>query len=122
MLKSFKYFGIILIVFFLLFSLSTMSLAASDIDMNLEDNSTADNEIVIEENGTYSEEETENTTETTSTDNTTTDATSDATVSATSVSATTDDGLSFTNILNILLITVGVVLILLAIAILIRLK
>ena len=120
MLKSFKYFGIILIVFFLLFSLSTMSLAASDIDMNLEDNSTADNEIVIEENGTYSEEETENTTETISTDDT--DSSLETTVSATSVSATTDDGLSFTNILNILLITVGVVLILLAIAILIRLK
>ena len=41
---------------------------------------------------------------------------------ASSVSAIQEEGLSFSNILSILLITVGIIIILLAVAIIIRLK
>lgn len=43
-------------------------------------------------------------------------------MSPTDVSSITEENMSFSNILNILIITVGVIIILLAIAILIRLK
>lgn len=51
-----------------------------------------------------------------------TNSTSQSTTTVTSLDNIPEDGLGLTNILNILLITVGVVIIFLAIAILIRLK
>lgn len=112
MTKSTKILSLLFII--LLFTLN-ISLA-TDINMNLDpiqDSSNAENvleeENLVEDfsNEIIDEEE---------------DSTSTSTPSTTisTLSSVPDEGLSLTNILNILLIVVGVVLILLGIAILIR--
>ena len=93
MSKSIKIFSIILIIFSLFISFYGVY-ATTDIDMNLETND--GNDVTLTDEDSY--------------------------IPPSSVGATVEEGLSFSNILNILLITVGVVLILLAIAIIIRLK
>lgn len=113
MLKSIKFFAIILIIFSMF--ISFYSVYASSIDMNLVSNETSDQNTIDNE----------------TTDNTNIDdnigsqvpsESGDEIVPPSSVGATAEDGLGLTNILNILLITVGVILILLSIAIIIRLK
>lgn len=97
MSKSIKIFSIILIIFSLLISFYGVY-ATTDINMNLESD-----EIIDDAETQIS-----------------TDA--DTYTPPTSVGAVAEEGLTFSNILSILLITVGVVLILLSIAIIIRLK
>ena len=111
MLKSIKFFAIILIIFSIF--ISFYSVYASSIDMNLVSNETSNPDTNDGENAI--------------TDDNFSDDNMDSTGSGevtppSGVSATTEDGLNLTNILNILLITVGVILIFLSIAIIIRLK
>lgn len=108
MSKSIKFFAMILIIFSML--ISFYSVYATSIDMNLVANDTVDENTVVSDNAVnddISSQMPNNSGEITS---------------PSSVSATQEEGLGFTNILNILLITVGVILILLSIAIIIRLK
>ena len=112
MTRSIKWSLILMI--FLMF-LGTV-VFATDINMNLGNNpNSATNEASnSEQDNTLTEESTTNTaTQNEQTNNSTT---------ITSVSAEEETSLSFNNILNILLIVIGIVLILLGIAILIRLK
>ena len=104
MTKMVKIFSVLLILFSII--LSGYSVLASDIDMNLVDNSAVPvgNEIPSE------------------TDTDTTQDPIGGQLSASNVNAIEEEGLSTSNIISILLITVGVILILLAIAIIIRLK
>lgn len=106
MSKSIKFFSIILIFFSIFISFYGVA-HASDIDMNLVADQTSE-ESISDENATT--EDIQNSTDT------------GTVIPQTGVSATTEEGLGLSNILNILLITVGVVLILLSIAIIIRLK
>ena len=109
MLKSIKIFSILLIIFSIF--ISFYSVYASNIDMNLVDNQLSENaNQVANDNATIPDDETQNTEDL------------DTITPPTSVGAVAEEGLSFSNILSILLITVGVILILLAIAIIIRLK
>lgn len=107
MSKSIKIFSIILIIFSLFISFYGVY-ATTDINMNLESDEPISNEIT--ESNDVTNDETMSTT------------TQDTLTPPTSVGAITEEGLTLSNILSILLITVGVVLILLAIAIIIRLK
>lgn len=131
-----KNFSIILFVLVLLLSISTVVLA-TDINMNLpveeenlvsedgnliggdepatEDSNTIEN---IQDNLQYSTDGVQGATDDTLAPQD--DIGGDATPS--SVSSIAQENMSFSNILNILIITVGVILILLAIAILVRLK
>ena len=128
-----KNFSIILFVLVLLLSISTVVLA-TDINMNLpveEENlvsedgnliagdepATEDSNIIgnTQDDLQYSTDGVQG-----ATDATQDDIGEDATPS--SVSSIAQENMSFSNILNILIITVGVILILLAIAILVRLK
>ena len=114
MLKSIKIFSIILIIFSIL--INFYGVFATDIDMNLPSAQTNE----VEENT----EDIANTDYPISDDTTQADSVlgeSDF-ISPSSVGTLTEEGLSTSNILSILLITVGIVLILLAIAIIIRLK
>lgn len=104
MSKTIKLFSIILIIFSLLFSF--YDVYASDIDMNLQDNS----------NTATSDEDNEGSSSTVVAPDIGTQ------LPASSISSVEEEGLSFTNILNILLITVGVILILLSVAIILRLR
>ena len=133
MLKMLKKFSIILFVLVLLLSISTVVLA-TDINMNLpveEENLVSEDGNLI--SGDEPETEDPNAIENIqddlqystdgvqgATDATQDDIGGDATPS--SVSSIAQENMSFSNILNILIITVGVILILLAIAILVRLK
>ena len=114
-----KIFKITLILFIILSSICSFSLA-TDIDMNItsDDNDTTENTTTnttnTVNNNRIENEEDEINDAITDTDNEFTTITSVD-------KSSTDDGLGLSNILNILLIVVGVVLILLAIAILIRL-
>ena len=110
MTKSVKW-SLIFIIFFMV--MTTVSFA-TDIDMNLGGN-TATNQTTINEIATNTE--TDGTTNTSSLNTQTNNSTT-----VTSVSSEEESTLSINTILNILLIVVGVVLILLGIAILIRLK
>ena len=102
MKKSIKILAILFII--LLFTLN-ISLA-TEINMNLEPNDIFENDELVD----YEDEEYDSSTSTT---------TSSTTISNVSSNS---DTLGLTEILNILLIVVGVVLILLAIAILIRMN
>ena len=133
MLKMLKKFSIILFVLVLLLSISTVVLA-TDINMNLpveeenlisedgnliggDETATEDPNAIenIQDDLQYSTDGVQG-----ATDATQDDIGGDATPS--SVSSIAQENMSFSNILNILIITVGVILILLAIAILVRLK
>lgn len=107
MQKFIKIFSIILIIFSIF--ISFYSVHASDIDMNLVANEDTEDTNSITDDAT-------NNTQTQLSSN------SDSITPPSSVGAITEDGLGLSNILSILLITVGVILILLAIAIIIRLK
>lgn len=122
-----KIFKTLVAFFIILFSTTTLVLA-TDINMNLSNqndtvidgnavgsNSTDSNELI---NDTSSDV----TNETTNTVDTFQQDSLSGTVAPSSVSSIAQENMSFSNILNILMITVGVILILLAIAILIRLK
>lgn len=126
MLKISKKVKILFVLFMILFFLNTVVLA-TDINMNLP----SDDSLVTYENGT----ETNNMDDSTNGNIENTDASSNSitdagqiqddiggTTAPSGVSSIAQENMSFSNILNILLITVGVILILLAIAILIRLK
>lgn len=105
MSKLYKSIVLFLVAFFTLF---TTSCYATDINMNL----TGENEQTPSSN-----------TVNTLSGNTSTNTISDTTTTVGGVTSNhTDEGLTMGHILNILLIVVGVVLILLGIAILIRLK
>lgn len=137
MTKKIKLISIILLVALLFFILNTC-VKATDINMNLPVES--EENIVAEDGNLISGEEPvaedTNTTENTQADlQNSTDGLQDATdttltpqddiggdATPSSVSSIAQENMSFSNILNILVITVGVILILLAIAILVRLK
>lgn len=108
MLKSIKFFAIILIIFSMF--ISFYSVYASSIDMNLVSNEMS-NQNTVDDEIDNDNMDSQNLTQS-----------GDEIVPPSSVGATAEDGLGLTNILNILLITVGVILILLSIAIIIRLK
>lgn len=115
MVKLSKISIIMLIILFLL----GITVSATDINMNL----TPDNTQAVTGNESNTGNQTTNTTTQNGTD--TTISTSDdigGSVAPSGVSSIAQENMSFSNILNILIITVGVILILLAIAILIRLK
>lgn len=116
-----KVFKITIAIIIFLFS-ANMVLAA-DIDMNLtaEDTNSIEDANLIDTNtlDTNSIDDTNtvaNETPTSPNDNV------GGTVAPSGVSSIAQENMSFSNILNILVITVGVILILLAIAILVRLK
>lgn len=119
MLKKIKILSIFTLALVLLLFLNTAVLA-TDINMNLpsEDTNTVSEDNV---NTINNIQDAGNAVDTSSnTIATQDDIGGDATPS--SVSSIAQENMSFSNILNILIITVGVILILLAIAILIRLK
>lgn len=103
MTKTIQIFSVFLIIFALL--MSGFSVYASDINMNLASNEVDSN--AVDENNI---------------DDTNDPAAEDSSVQPSSTGSVADEGLGFSNILSILLLTVGVILILLAIAIIIRLK
>ena len=118
-----KTLKITLVLFIILSSICTFSLA-TDIDMNISVDD-SDNTISVA-NNTVSNSTTNtinknNTVKTNSISSQEADTLSQSTTVSSVNKTATDDGLGISNILNILLIVVGVVLILLAIAILIRL-
>ena len=124
MLEKIKKLSIFLLVLIVLLFLNTTAFA-TDINMNLpaqdtntssEDTNTADNMQGTEDTNT-TEDVQDNLNDTAVPQD---DIGGDATPS--SVSSIAQENMSFSNILNILIITVGVILILLAIAILVRLK
>lgn len=112
MSKTIKLFSIVLIIFSIIFSF--YGVYASDIDMNLIDNSINDNEV--------NQDEIDNSITQDPLNGTTSESNIDSQLSASGVNSIEEDGLSLSNILSILLITVGIILILLSIAIIIRLK
>ncbi|MFR2535209.1 MAG: hypothetical protein ACLS95_08340 [Clostridia bacterium] len=107
MSKLIKYVTIFLSAFFVL---CTTSCYATNINMNLTDGNADDTNI------------TQSNSMNTVTTNTNTTSNTETTTTVGGVSSTKEEGLTMGHILNILLIVVGVVLILLGIAILIRLK
>lgn len=113
MSKSIKFFPILLIAFSLILSFYSV-IYASNINMNLASgNSVSENVANTVNNSLVNENIT----------NDLVDNVSQAEVTTpSSVTATTEEGIGLSNVLSIILITVGVVLILLAVAIIIRLK
>lgn len=110
MKKLIKYISVVFI--FLLF-FNTCCLA-TDINMNLQSNLETNNQANVEANVVDDEDET-----------TSQNQTFQSTPNYTNVSTTTstaEDGFTVGNIINIFLVVVGIVLILLGLAILIRLK
>ena len=122
-----KIFKTLVVLFIILFSTTTLVLA-TDINMNLTNqNDTVIDGNAVDSNSTDSNElindtSSDVTNETTNTVDTFQQDSLSGTVAPSSVSSIAQENMSFSNILNILMITVGVILILLAIAILIRLK
>lgn len=126
MLKISKKFIILVVLSLILIGINTIVLA-TDINMNL-----PSDDVTTYENGTETNNIDDNTTtnEIQNNNSDITDATDmsapqddvGGTAAPSDVSSIAQENMSFSNILNILLITVGVILILLAIAILIRLK
>ena len=122
-----KIFKTLVAFFIILFSTTTLVLA-TDINMNLSNqNDTLIDGNAVDSNSTDSNElindtSSDVTNETTNTVDTFQQDSLSGTVAPSSVSSIAQENMSFSNILNILMITVGVILILLAIAILIRLK
>lgn len=117
MLKFSKIVCILLIIFLV----ANVTVFATNIDMNLTQNETSENAVDTNSETTDGDN---NTAVTDNGDTSTTQAQGDIGGSAapSGVSSIAQENMSFSNILNILIITVGVILILLAIAILIRLK
>ena len=115
MLKKFLYFGIILLLLISIFSFN--SVYADDIlmDLNTTNNNTAPEQV---DNTTY------NSNSAASDENATTNVIPDYEQVATTSTADYEDStdLSLSNMINIILIVVGVVLVLLGIAIIIKLK
>lgn len=113
MSKNLKIFIISLISFFIIFTINNSSAA---VNLNLNDNeSNSSSTSNRTTNSTYNNDDEDNNT------STNTSNTSSNTPSA-KVSSVAESNLGMSNILNILLIVIGTLLILLAIAILIRLK
>lgn len=112
MLKITKIFACLIII---IMSLS-ITVFASEIDMNLTSNETDANSTDI--NTTTNETTTTNTINLPAT----TSGDIGGSAAPSSVSSIAQENMSFSNILNILVITVGVIIILLGVAILIRLK
>lgn len=113
MSKSIKFFPILLIAFSLILSFYSV-IYASNINMNLaSENSVSENVTNTVNNSLVDENITDDLVENVSQAEVTTPS---------SVTATTEEGIGLSNVLSIILITVGVVLILLAVAIIIRLK
>ena len=115
-----------LVLLFVLFLISTV-VAATDINMNLTSQENTTDLNTIDSNTTDENGPSENATidDTNAIDSDVSDPIVDSTggtAAPSGVSSIAQENMSFSNILNILVITVGVVLILLAIAILIRLK
>lgn len=126
MLKISKKAKILFFLFCVLIGINTIVLA-TDINMNLpsDDVSTYENGAEannIDDNATTNEVQNDNSLITDATDMTQPQDDVGGTAAPSDVSSIAQENMSFSNILNILLITVGVILILLAIAILIRLK
>ena len=112
MSKSIKFFPILLIAFSLILSFYSV-IYASNINMNLaSENSVTENNLDTTNNSIADE----------NIINETIEETPPVVSTPSSVTATTEEGMGLSNVLSIILITVGVVLILLAIAIIIRLK
>lgn len=117
-----KTFKVIIIALVIVLAVGTISSSAASINMNLESGNNMSDENVVEDTNTTDTNTLANTTTNTTANTTTTDnnsGTESATV--TSVSSLPESELGLSNIINILLIAVGVILIFLAIAILIRL-
>ncbi len=113
MSKSIKFFPILLIAFSLILSFYSV-IYASNINMNLaSENSVSENVADTVNNSLVDENITDDLVDNVSQAEVTTPS---------SVTATTEEGIGLSNVLSIILITVGVVLILLAVAIIIRLK
>lgn len=102
MSKFLRVFSMILIIFSLFINFYGVTFA-SDINMNLTENE----QVESPENNVESD---------------LSPLPDSSDIIASGVNATADEGLGLTNILSILLITIGVILILLSIAIIIRLK
>ena len=126
-----RIFKTLVILVIILFSVTTL-VHATDINMNLENqnqtdtnsatdsNSVTDNGNAVDSN-TITDSNTVDTNDTLADDNFEQDNIGGS-VAPSGVSSIAQENMSFSNVLNILVITVGVILILLAIAILIRLK
>ena len=108
----------ILFIFLILFSFCMSYIYATDIDFDLQNNefSTVQDTHNVDGAGNETVENTEIPGDTVDTDSTA------ESLNPSSISTAPESGLSVSNIINILLITVGVIIILLAIAIIIRLK
>jgi len=106
MSKSIKILSIVLIIFSLIINFYGV-VQASDINMNLTSNEVEDDTNEISDDNTSDIQSPSDL---------------DSITPPSSVGAVAEEGLGLSNILSILLITVGVILILLAIAIIIRLK
>lgn len=102
------------IIFIVISMLASISVFATDINMNLQSNETNTNEVV-------SNEITDDSNNIDNSANFVDDGIGGE-AAPSGVNSIAQENMSFSNILNILIITVGVILILLAIAILIRLK
>lgn len=100
----------------LLMMLFSITVFASEIDMNLVSNETTEENVAVDINATVDNTATNETLPLSAADDI------GGTAAPSGVSSIAQENMSFSNILNILLIAVGVILILLAIAILIRLR
>ena len=124
-----KYLKILLVIFVCVFFFFTTNCFAVNIDMNLSSNlvdsntTNTSNDIVSEENTTNDNNSVSNTDLNTESNSNTADITSNRfSGTADALQSLPEAELGLTNILNILLIAVGVVLILLSIAIFIKLS
>ena len=123
-----KIFKTFIILFIIIFSTTTL-VFATDINMNLESQSQTDSNST-DINSTDNANSIENTNTTDTNVENTNDILDEnfqqdnigGSVAPSGVSSIAQENMSFSNVLSILVITVGVILILLAIAILIRLK
>ena len=113
MSKFIRVFSVVLIIIAL--AINAYSIYASDIDMNLAANTANPTENAVTDNSNTTSQNVDDPQQTP-------DGTTNDEVAASSVGTISEEGLGLSNVLSILLITVGVVLILLAIAIIIRLK
>ena len=118
MSKSIKVLSVVLIIFS--FIISFYGVYATDINMNLpttnQDSNVTSSPDLVNSIGSNTYQNTQDIVPSS------VDSNASSTVTPSSISGISEEGLGLTNILSILLITVGVILILLAIAIMIRLK
>jgi len=120
MKKSIKIFSILLIIFAILFNVYGIAFA-SDVNMNLVDYS-GSSEVETTNNNTDNTNNSNNTNSDMLEDEDSYIDINEGSIDASGIDSIEEEGLSFSNVLSILLITVGVILILLAIAIILRLK